>query len=98
MAGGDGGSLFGPSRADVTANEGVAEATFLKLPMTLAMAARGPQCFDVDYYMRRNAVSFPLSCTFLPVLCFSYFTPHWYSAATPGSVDVVSLCGLVAQP
>lgn len=54
------GVLFGGlsgSGLDVAANEGVADATFLKLPMTLAMAARGPQCFDVDYYMQRNAVS-----------------------------------------
>ena len=54
-------SIFQPvprvqGRAAVMANEGVAESAFLKLPMVLAMAARGPQCFDVDYYMRRNSV------------------------------------------
>lgn len=52
------GRLSDAARSEaVAANDGVADAPLLRLPLTLAMAARGAKCFDIEFYLRSNVVS-----------------------------------------
>ena len=51
--------MEGGARQGVADNEFLTDGDRLKLPATLAMSQHSPECFDEDYYARKNAVRAP---------------------------------------